>query len=132
MNLKIKLPLTFTGVLAALMGAALIGISSLNRSVAVYEVDVGAQHAHERAIAEMLVGFKTQVQEWKDTLLRGKDPEKLDKHWGAFAKQEDGVEDKAKALLAALPPGVSRTLVEQFSAAHVQMGVDSRKGFDAV
>ena len=131
MNLKIKLPLTFTGVLAALMGAALIGIYSLNRSVAVYEVDVSAQHAHERAVAELLVGFKTQVQEWKDTLLRGKDPAKLDKHWGAFAKQEDGVEDKAKALLAALPPGESRTLVEQFSAAHVKMGVDYRKGFDA-
>ena len=131
MNLKIKLPLTFTGVLAALMGAALIGIYSLNRSVAVYEVDVSAQHAHERAVAELLVGFKTQVQEWKDTLLRGKDPAKLDKHWGAFAKQEDGVEDKAKALLVALPPGESRTLVEQFSAAHVKMGVDYRKGFDA-
>ena len=131
MNLKIKLPLTFTGVLAALMGAALIGIYSLNRSVAVYEVDVSAQHAHERAVAELLVGFKTQVQEWKDTLLRGKDPAKLDKHWGAFAKQEDVVEDKAKALLAALPPGESRTLVEQFSAAHVKMGVDYRKGFDA-
>ena len=131
MNLKIKLPLTFTGVLAALMGAALIGIYSLNRAVAVYEVDVSAQNAHERAVAELLVGFKTQVQEWKDTLLRGKDPAKLDKHWGAFAKQEDGVEDKAKALLATLPPGESRTLVEQFSAAHVKMGVDYRKGFDA-
>ncbi|MCK9689195.1 methyl-accepting chemotaxis protein [Scleromatobacter humisilvae] len=131
MKLKLKLPLTISGVLAALMAAALVGISSLNQSVAVYEFDVAAQQAHERAVADLLVSFKTQVQEWKDTLLRGKDPAKLDKHWSAFAKQEGAVEDKAKALLATLPQGDSRALVEQFSAAHVKMGVDYRKGFDA-
>jgi methyl-accepting chemotaxis protein-1 (serine sensor receptor) len=131
MNLKLKLPLTFSGVLAALLGAALIGIHSLNQSVAVYEVDVGAQHAHERDVADLLVNFKTQVQEWKDTLLRGKDPAKLEKHWGAFAQREATVDEKAKALLAALPAGESHTLVEQFAAAHVKMGVDYRKGFDA-
>ncbi|HEY9028693.1 MAG TPA: HAMP domain-containing protein, partial [Burkholderiaceae bacterium] len=131
MNLKLKLPLAFCGVVAAVMGAALIGIRSLNDSVSVYEVDVAAQQAHERDIADLLVNFKTQVQEWKDTLLRGKDPAKLDKHWGAFAKREAAVDDKARALLAALPTGESRTLVEQFSAAHVKMGVDYRRGFDA-
>ena len=131
MNLKLKLPLAISGVLAALMGAALIGIHSLNQSVALYETEVSAQHAHERAVADLLVTFKTQVQEWKDTLLRGKDAAKLDKHWGAFAKREADVDDKAKALLAALPAGESRSLVEQFAAAHVQMGIDYRKGFDA-
>jgi len=131
MYLKLKLPLAFTGVLAALTGAALIGIHGLNQSMTVYEVDIGAQQAHERDVADVLVNFKTQVQEWKDTLLRGKDPAKLDKHWGAFAKREAAVDDRAKALLATLPAGESRTLVEQFSAAHVKMGVDYRKGFAA-
>jgi methyl-accepting chemotaxis protein len=131
MNLKLKLPLTFTGVLAALLGAALIGIYSLNQAVAVYDTQVTAAHAQERAVGEMLVTFKTQVQEWKDTLLRGKDAAKLDKHWGAFAKQEAAVDEKAKALLAALPPGEGRALVEQFAAAHVKMGADYRKGFEA-
>jgi len=131
MNLKLKLPLTFTGVLGALLGAAMIGIYSLNQAVGVYETQVSAAHAQERAVAEMLVTFKTQVQEWKDTLLRGKDAAKLDKHWGAFAKREAAVDDQAKALLAVLPAGESRTLVEQFAAAHVKMGVDYRKGFEA-
>ena len=131
MNLKLKLPLTIAGILATLMGAALVGIHSLNQSVSLYETEVAAQHAHERAIGDLLVTFKTQVQEWKDTLLRGKDPAKLDKHWGAFAKREADVDDQAKALLATLAPGESRALVEQFAKAHVQMGVDYRKGFDA-
>ena len=131
MNLKLKLPLTITGVLAALTGAALIGIYSLNQSIAVYETEVGAEHAHERAIADALITFKTQVQEWKDTLLRGKDPAMLDKHWSAFARQDAAVDDAARALLATLPAGDSRALVEQFAAAHTQMGAGYRKGFDA-
>src|SRR5437879_2033521 len=105
MNLKLKLPLAFTVVLAAMADAGLIGICSLNRSVAVYETEVAANHASERAVADLLVTFKTQVQEWKDVLLRGKDPARLDKHWNAFARQEAAVDDKAKALLATLPPG---------------------------
>jgi methyl-accepting chemotaxis protein-1 (serine sensor receptor) len=131
MNLKLKLPLTFTAVLAAVTAAALIGIFSLNQSNAVYETEVAANHAQERAVADLLVTFKTQVQEWKDTLLRGKDPARLDKHWGAFTKQEAAVDDKARALLATLPQGESRQLVEQFAAAHVKMGEGYRKGFEA-
>ena len=131
MNLRLKLPLTIGAILATLMGAALIGISSLNQAVATYQTDVGAQQAHEREVSALLVTFKTQVQEWKDTLLRGKDPAKLDKHWGAFAKREADVDDQARSLLATLPPGEGRTLVEQFAAAHAKMGVDYRKGFDA-
>jgi methyl-accepting chemotaxis protein len=131
MNLKLKMPLTFSGVLAALMGAALIGICCLNQSIATYDTEVAANNAHERAVGELLVEFKTQVQEWKDTLLRGKDPAGLDKHWSAFARQEAAVDDNAKALLAILPAGESRQLVEQFEAAHVKMGEGYRKGFEA-
>jgi methyl-accepting chemotaxis protein-1 (serine sensor receptor) len=131
MNLKLKMPLAFTGVLAALMGAALIGIHALNASLTTYGTDVAANNANERAVAEMLVAFKTQVQEWKDTLLRGKDPVKLEKHWGAFAKQEQAVDEKARALLAALPPGEERALVQQFADAHVKMGAGYRQGFEA-
>ena len=131
MNLKLKLPLTFTCVIAVIVAAALTGIHGLNHSNSLYETEVAANHAHERAVAELLVTFKTQVQEWKDTLLRGKDAAKLDKHWGAFAKQEAAVDDKAKALLATLPEGEGRRLVEQFAAAHVKMGEGYRKGFEA-
>jgi methyl-accepting chemotaxis protein-1 (serine sensor receptor) len=130
-NLKLKLPLTFTGILASLIGAALIGIHSLNQSIDVYAVDVSAAHAHEIGIGKLLVASKTQVQEWKNTLLRGKDPAQRDKLWAAFASQERAVGEEAKALLVSLPPGESRTLVEQYAAAHVKMGVDYRKGFDA-
>ncbi len=131
MNLKLKMPLTFSGVLAALMAAALVGIHSLNQSITTYDTEVATNQAAVQSVQDVLVTFKTQVQEWKDTLLRGKDPAKLDKHWSAFAAREADVDAKAKALLATLPEGESRTLVEQFEAAHVKMGEGYRKGFDA-
>ena len=44
----------------------------------------------------MAIEFRTQVQEWKNVLLRGKDPKQMDKHWGAFEKQEKSVAKIAK------------------------------------
>jgi methyl-accepting chemotaxis protein len=131
MKLKTKLPLTFASVLLLLMGAALFGIFSLSGAVDTYQTKVQGNHANERAVADIRDAFKTQVQEWKDTLLRGKDPKKLDKHWGAFAKQEAGVDERVAALLKTLPTGESRELVSQFAQAHVKMGTGYRKGFDA-
>ncbi|HEX7690624.1 MAG TPA: methyl-accepting chemotaxis protein [Burkholderiaceae bacterium] len=131
MKLKIKLPLAFSGVVAALMGAALVGILGLGSAISTYGTDVAAGHADERAVDQMLVAFKVQVQEWKDTLLRGKDPQALDKHWTAFAKQEAAVDEAARTLLAQLPPGESRDLVGRFAAEHVRMGQGYRQGFDA-
>jgi methyl-accepting chemotaxis protein-1 (serine sensor receptor) len=131
MKLKLKLPLAFGGVIASALAAALIGIHALDGALGTYEKDVAAAAAQERAVAGMLVAFKTQVQEWKDTLLRGKDPAKLQKHWGAFAQQEKSVDDQARALLAALPAGEARTLVQGFADAHVKMGEGYRKGYQA-
>jgi methyl-accepting chemotaxis protein-1 (serine sensor receptor) len=70
------------------------------------------------------------VQEWKNVLLRGKDPKELDKHWGAFAKAEREVGGSAKELLAVLPAGEERLLIEKFIAAHAIMGQGYRKALE--
>ena len=71
------------------------------------------------------------MQEWKDTLLRGKQPDKLDKYWQAFQTRERTVDTLAAQLVHQLPPGESRSLVEQFMRAHTAMGEGYRRGFDA-
>ncbi len=43
--------------------------------------------------------FKTQVQEWKNVLLRGKNPAELDKHWSAFEAQERKIQEALDELL---------------------------------
>ncbi|MCO5398021.1 methyl-accepting chemotaxis protein [Ralstonia soli] len=130
MKLAIKLPLAFAAALLLMFAGAIYGIASLNHSIVEYNTTVQARVADERAVTNMLVTFKTQVQEWKDTLLRGEDPVKLDKYWGAFLKGEQAVADQAKALQATLPAGRSRDLIAQFATAHMAMGQGYRKGHD--
>lgn len=131
MKLTLKLPLAFAASLLLMFASALYGIYSLNQSIDEYQSVVAAHAANERAVSAMLIAFKMQVQEWKDILLRGKDPEKLEHGWAAFETQERAVDDDARALLAKLPSGDSRTLVAQFADAHAKMGAGYRKGLDA-
>ncbi len=131
MKLGVKLPLAFAAGLTLVVAAALFGIHSLNQSIDVYGTQVQANVANERAVASMLNAFKVQVQEWKNTLLRGSDPKKLEKHWDDFQSQERVVAELAKGLQVSLPEGQSKSLVEQFARAHRTMGEGYRKGFEA-
>ena len=131
MKLSIKLPLAFVGSLALVVAAAVFGFTSLNQALSAYGTTVLDSNAHERAVSSVLVAFKVQVQEWKNTLLRGKDPRKLEQHWSAFEKQEAEVRETSVRLLKALPAGESRSLVEKFAQAHTAMGAGYRKGLDA-
>jgi len=131
MKLSVKLPLAFASVLVLVLAAALYGIYSLNQSLASYGTVVQASNDNERAVGDLTVSFKVQVQEWKNTLLRGKDPKNLDKYWSAFAKQERDVAEKAKKLHASLPNGDSKSLVDKFAQAHAKMGESYHKGFEA-
>jgi methyl-accepting chemotaxis protein-1 (serine sensor receptor) len=131
MKLAVKLPLSFAVAGLLMLAAALYGIFTLNQSVRSYEGDVAASQRHSAQAAAILVQFKTQIQEWKNVLLRGKDEKGLSRHWGAFQKTEADIAEKAKALAAELPAGPSRELVEQFAAAHATMGRQYRGAFDA-
>ena len=131
MKLSLKLPLAFTVSLLLLFAAALFGISRLNQALDTYQTTVAQSFEHERMAAGMLNNFKVQVQEWKNVLLRGKDPAQLTRYWAAFEKQEKAIKDEAQKLVVALPPGEGRERVQQFSQAHERMGAAYRKGFEA-
>lgn len=131
MKLTLKIPLAFAMALLLMFAGALYGIYSLNQSLNVYGTTVQNSVANERAVMTMLVAFKVQVQEWKDTLLRGKDPALLDKHWSAFEAREREVDALAAQLEANLPEGESRDRVERFAAAHTAMGQGYRTGLAA-
>jgi methyl-accepting chemotaxis protein-1 (serine sensor receptor) len=118
MKLALKVPLAFAAALLFVACGALFGIYRLDQSLDIYGGAVQTDVANERAVSDMLVAFKGQVQEWKDTLLRGKDPAKLEKHWGQFQSAEKKVDELAKRLLGVLPDGDSKSLVEKFAAAH--------------
>jgi methyl-accepting chemotaxis protein-1 (serine sensor receptor) len=130
MKLSRKLPIAFTLVSLIVAGAGSIGLYKLHQTKEEFRRVIVVDFRNDQAIASMLVEFKSQVQEWKDTLLRGKDPKQLDKYWSAFQTREHNVAEDARALQAALPEGEARNLVDQFAQAHATMGVAYRKGFE--
>jgi hypothetical protein len=117
MKLSLKVPLAFATVLLFMFAGALYGIYALNQPINGYGTTVQENVANERMVAATLFEFKLQVQEWKDTLLRGKDPAQLDKYWTAFQAREKTVDQQASELKTKLPDGESRRLVDQFATA---------------
>ena len=117
-------------VLALLLGAALFGISALYNALGTYDATVLERVAQERAVSRMESEFKTQVLEWKNTLLRGEDARKRELHWGAFQASEKRVADAAKALEPQLTDAQEKAALQNFTNAHTQMAQGYRKGFE--
>lgn len=131
MKLLHKLLLVTAGTLLAAAIPGLIGIAQLNGASQTFSRVINVDVDHERQTLKLLTVFKVQVQEWKNTLLRGKDPAALEKHWAAFRAEEEKVQSSAKALHDALPAGEARDLIGRFIEAHGAMGAAYRKGYDA-
>lgn len=112
------------------VGATLAGFWHAWSSISSFNAITDGAIANERTVLIMTADFKKQVQEWKDTLLRGSDPQKLDKYWGNFVKQEAPVQELGTTLLTRLINPETRQLVEQFLSAHKTMGVAYRTGLD--
>jgi len=129
MKLSRKLPLCFAAVALVVACAGLFGLWALNGSLATYDRAV-VSYSQAAEVEALLSTFKTQIQEWKNTLLRGKDETQRNKYWQAFQDGEREVGAQVAKLNAELAPGKERDLLEQFGRAHAQMGQDFRKGYE--
>jgi methyl-accepting chemotaxis protein-1 (serine sensor receptor) len=130
MRLSSKLTLMFGGGTVAIALAAAMGQGLSYQAIGIYQTEVRQATAHAHDVAEVRSAFQTQVQEWKNILLRGSHPEQLDKYWHGFEASEKRVAELSVALVAKLPPGVSRDLVTRFAQAHERMGQSYRRGLE--
>ncbi|MBM0104882.1 MCP four helix bundle domain-containing protein [Steroidobacter sp. S1-65] len=131
MKLSTKLPLTFAAVLLLLAAAAFFGFWKMNAALDTFQTEVADAVQSEREAREMQSKFKEQVQEWKNVLIRGKDPEQLEKYWSAFQHREQEVSQLAQRLHARVSEPHAAALIGKFAAAHATMGASYRKGFEA-
>lgn len=120
------------GSLLLLTAIALLSQSILSSSVGSYGRLVAGPVQASLLIERANSQFKTQVQEWKNVLLRGKDPAALDKYWTAFQQQEREVQSTLNTLgaLEGLPQ-VARGSVEALSEEHLRLGKAYRSGHQA-
>jgi methyl-accepting chemotaxis protein len=94
-----------------------IAITLLSSTITNYNQLIANSVAHERAISSMNYHFKTQVQEWKNVLLRGKNPDKLQQYWGQFEQLQRDIQAEGKTLGGELD-GESKRQVDAFLRAH--------------
>ncbi|MEE1674749.1 methyl-accepting chemotaxis protein [Agarivorans aestuarii] len=77
------------------------------------------------------IAFKTQIQEWKNVLLRGHDPEQNKKYWDRFQDKQQQVQQQVSKLVSELKqanyPELAK-LAEEFLASHKTLGTAYAKG----
>jgi methyl-accepting chemotaxis protein len=111
-----------------LVAAASFGFWQLFVSLRAFDRDVMSSQGNALGIETTETNFKKQVQEWKDTLLRGKKPDLLEKHWSAFQQREADVRKVAEQTGRSIADPEAAQLVAQFVSAHRTMGEAYRRG----
>ncbi|MGA7810384.1 HAMP domain-containing protein, partial [Bradyrhizobium sp.] len=123
-----RILLLFAVCTSLVIAAAAFGFWQFSDGLRVFDEDVMSRQSDAIDVEAVEINFKKQVQEWKDTLLRGKKPEALDKHWGAFQQRENEVRDVAERLSRRIADPEAAQLVAQFLTAHKTMGEAYRRG----
>lgn len=131
-SLRAQLLALLGGSLLLILLIALSCFNSLANSLQAYQ---GLLHGSLEAsllVDESNVEFKTQVQEWKNLLIRGQDPAAFDKHWSAFESQERKVQDLLGKLVKKVDLDKSTSSqVERLRNEHQSLSNAYRKGRDA-
>jgi len=130
-SLRNKLLLLLSIYTLLVIAAALYGYRSTMVNSQMQKEVVDIDLGNQRIALEMVAGFKKQVQEWKNVLLRGYDPANLKKYWGKFEKQESSLLEQGGHLEQALENPDAKQLISRFLQAHKTMGVAYRKGLKA-
>ncbi|TNE80433.1 MAG: methyl-accepting chemotaxis protein [Gammaproteobacteria bacterium] len=92
-------------------------------------VDVEMSRALEAQ--DILIAFKTQVQEWKNVLIRGADSGQREKYWGRFQQREADIQTALSELIPRIENEEAKALLSRFQSSHKTMGKAYREGFEA-
>src|SRR5258708_11622568 len=131
LSLQFKVLLLVAVAMSVAMGVSLLAVTRVYGSI--QDLDRIARDDFEtrQVILRATVSFKSQVQEWKNVLLLGKDPAALEKHWQGFLKEEKESAQLAREALSSTPHEQVRERLEGFIAAHKAAGERYRKGLEA-
>ncbi len=99
-SLRVQFLTLLGGSLAAMLLIAMVCFQFLSASVRDYGELIDGPLRESQLIDEANLQFKIQVQEWKNVLLRGREPAELDKYWQQFQAREQQVQQLLGQLIA--------------------------------
>ncbi len=120
------------GSLLAMLLIALACFNFLSNGVQSYRNLLEGPLLTSQLIDEANLQFKVQVQEWKNVLLRGKQPQDMEKYWGQFQDRQRDVQGILSRLVAqTASDSVLSRRIETLRQEHQQLGVAYQMGRDA-
>lgn len=114
----------------AIFIASLASRNATQNNISAYEELIKVDMNNGLKVNLMLNTFKTQVQEWKNTLLRGYDDKNREKYWGRFQQRQQEIQTIGSELKNTIADDEARNLISQFLSAHKTMGQAYQKGFN--
>lgn len=129
-SIRNKLLAVFGLGLFVVVASALYGFGASRNGLKAMERINGTMVAQANEVKEMETLFREQVQEWENVLLRGNDPDALERYWGRFLKHEQGIRESTRRLQQAIDLPKAKDLLARFAAAHDAMGVKYREGLE--
>ena len=131
-SLRAQILALLSGSLLAILLIALACFQLLSSGVQSYANLIEGPVRTSQLIDEANLQFKVQVQEWKNVLIRGKQPADLDKYWKQFEDRQRDVQTVLAEL--ASQKGLDSQLkarIERLRDEHRQLGAAYQKGRDA-
>ncbi len=131
-SLRAQILALLSGSLLAMLLIALACFHFLSNGVQNYSQLIAGPLHTSQLIDEANLQFKVQVQEWKNVLLRGKQPADLAKYWGQFEDRQRDVQGILGELAnqKGLDPAL-KTRIERLREEHRLLGAAYQKGRDA-
>lgn len=131
-SLRAQILALLSGSLLAILLIALACFHFLSNGVQSYSQLIAGPLHTSQLIDEANLQFKVQVQEWKNVLLRGKQPADLAKYWSQFEERQRDVQNILGELAG--QKGIEANLksrIERLREEHRQLGAAYQKGRDA-
>lgn len=116
--------------LVTMLLIALVCFQFLSSSVRGYAELVDGPLRTSQLIDEANLQFKIQVQEWKNVLLRGRQPAEMDKYWQQFQAREQQVQQLLGQLIDSSDARLKAPL-QQLRDSHRQLGQAYAQGRQA-
>ncbi|WP_285260503.1 methyl-accepting chemotaxis protein [Halopseudomonas bauzanensis] len=119
------------GSLLLMLAVALVSILSLAQELRNYRLLMEGPQATAGLINETNLTFKTQVQEWKNVLLRGGKQADLDRYWQQFQNSEKQVQSLLGQITELELTAAFRERVVSLQEKHLKLGADYRDGLES-